>query len=103
MQCSYIKFDHIFAYKWPSFGSISAIFILPYNQKSQKHFLSSYTNHCNSGRNYDLAGIIVHHTYYTCIVTKTIHVWLLKMYVWHTCEKINHTIHVWPTIQYMFL
>ncbi len=38
MQYSYIKFDHIFAYKWASFGSISAIFVLPYNQKSQKHF-----------------------------------------------------------------
>jgi hypothetical protein len=33
MQRCYIKFDHIFTYKWASFRPINVIFVPPYNQK----------------------------------------------------------------------
>ena len=39
-----MKFDGIFAYKRAYSLPIGIIFVLPYNQKSQKLFLLSYTN-----------------------------------------------------------
>jgi hypothetical protein len=35
MQRCYIKFDHIFAYKWASFGPISVIFVPPHQEISE--------------------------------------------------------------------